>query len=120
MYFFVGGLHLRLSHGLVVGFAHRGGRRRRGVAACCVAHDSRRKDSDRTARQTYAVQSVAARKFICAYPPSAAVREKNQCYRAGKMVEVNAVTDENEDIPTGAAVVVDSVVSDGLVVVKKQ
>ena len=37
-----------------------------------------------------------------------------------KMVEVNAVTDENEDIPTGAAVVVDSVVSDGLVVVKKQ
>lgn len=36
------------------------------------------------------------------------------------MVEVNAVTDENEDIPTGAAVVVDSVVSDGLVVVKKQ
>ena len=36
-----------------------------------------------------------------------------------RMVEVNAVTDEKEDIPTGAAVIVDSVVSDGLVVVKK-
>lgn len=48
-----------------------------GVAACCVAHDSRRKDSDRRHDKHTPCNRLQQRKFICAYPPSAAVREKS-------------------------------------------
>ena len=83
VYFFVGGLHLRLSHGLVVGFAHRGGRRRRGVAACCVAHDSRRKDSDRR-HDKHTPCNRLQRGSLSAHTRRAQRYGKNQRYRAGK------------------------------------
>lgn len=54
-----------------------------GVAACCVAHDSRRKDSDRR-HDKHTPCNRLQRGSLSAHTRRAQRYGKNQCYRAGK------------------------------------